>query len=177
MLTQTTRATKFGCRVRYLKCSTCSYTGTERIDGPSRPRPKKSSRLEPTLPSKGNSAVGMKEIIGILKASRHHAAAGVRIDSRDATARSMKGNAMLNIFSLAKKLDTDWHVVYDFAVDGDVPPPVYIGSLARWREAEVEAWIVAGCPVGTGLDDAGYTQLQDTLLSELQELEQKGSKL
>jgi predicted DNA-binding transcriptional regulator AlpA len=33
---------------------------------------------------------------------------------------------------------------------GRVPAPVYVGSSKRWRRAEVEAWVAAGCPVQTG---------------------------
>src|SRR4051794_38259414 len=29
---------------------------------------------------------------------------------------------------------------------GRIPPPVNIGRSIRWRKAEIEAWIAAGCP-------------------------------
>lgn len=29
---------------------------------------------------------------------------------------------------------------------GRVPAPVYVGGSKRWRRAEVEAWVAAGCP-------------------------------
>jgi len=29
---------------------------------------------------------------------------------------------------------------------GRMPRPVRLGSLVRWRRAELEAWIAAGCP-------------------------------
>jgi predicted DNA-binding transcriptional regulator AlpA len=29
---------------------------------------------------------------------------------------------------------------------GRLPAPVYVGGSRRWRRAEVEAWVAAGCP-------------------------------
>lgn len=29
---------------------------------------------------------------------------------------------------------------------GRLPAPVYVGGSKRWRRAEVEAWVAAGCP-------------------------------
>ena len=29
---------------------------------------------------------------------------------------------------------------------GKMPPPVRLGALVRWRRAEIDAWIAAGCP-------------------------------
>ena len=36
--------------------------------------------------------------------------------------------------------------VYRLADAGRMPRPVKLGSLVRWRRAELEAWINAGCP-------------------------------
>ena len=32
------------------------------------------------------------------------------------------------------------------ADSGALPRPVHIGRLVRWRKAEVDAWLAAGCP-------------------------------
>jgi predicted DNA-binding transcriptional regulator AlpA len=29
---------------------------------------------------------------------------------------------------------------------GRLPAPVYVGGSRRWRRAEIEAWVLAGCP-------------------------------
>lgn len=29
---------------------------------------------------------------------------------------------------------------------GRLPAPVYLGGSRRWRRAEIEAWVAAGCP-------------------------------
>ena len=78
---------------------------------------------------------------------------------------------MLNIFSLARKLDTDWHSAYDRTVDGDIPAPVFVGNYARWRESVINEWLQADCPVGEELDDDAYNRLQDALLAELKALD------
>ena len=36
--------------------------------------------------------------------------------------------------------------VYRLADAGRMPRPVKLGSLVRWRRAELVAWINAGCP-------------------------------
>ncbi len=36
--------------------------------------------------------------------------------------------------------------VYRLADAGRMPRPIKLGSLVRWRRAELEAWIKAGCP-------------------------------
>jgi predicted DNA-binding transcriptional regulator AlpA len=36
---------------------------------------------------------------------------------------------------------------------GRLPAPVYIGGSRRWRRAEVEAWVAAGCPDRTAWDE------------------------
>ena len=33
---------------------------------------------------------------------------------------------------------------------GRLPAPVYVGGSRRWRRAEIEAWVAAGCPAGDG---------------------------
>ncbi len=39
---------------------------------------------------------------------------------------------------------------------GQVPRPVKIGSLARWRKDELAAWIAAGCPARSKWDAMGW---------------------
>ena len=80
---------------------------------------------------------------------------------------------MFSIFTLARKLDLDWHTAYDHTVDGDIPAPAYVGNLVRWHTGDIEAWIAAGCPVGPELDDAGYMRLQNALLDELREIDER----
>jgi len=36
--------------------------------------------------------------------------------------------------------------VYRLADAGRMPRPVRLGNLIRWRKAELDAWISAGCP-------------------------------
>lgn len=36
--------------------------------------------------------------------------------------------------------------IYRLADSGRMPPPVKLGSLVRWRRAELEVWIAQGCP-------------------------------
>ena len=36
--------------------------------------------------------------------------------------------------------------VHRLADAGKMPQPIKLGSLVRWRRAELDAWIAAGCP-------------------------------
>ena len=36
--------------------------------------------------------------------------------------------------------------IYRLTDAGRMPRPIKLGSLVRWRRAELEAWINAGCP-------------------------------
>ena len=36
--------------------------------------------------------------------------------------------------------------IYRLSDAGQMPRPIRLGSLVRWRRAELEAWIGAGCP-------------------------------
>jgi excisionase family DNA binding protein len=35
--------------------------------------------------------------------------------------------------------------VYRLADSGQMPSPVHLGALVRWRAAEIDAWISGGC--------------------------------
>lgn len=35
---------------------------------------------------------------------------------------------------------------YKKTASGQTPKPVRIGGVVRWRKAEIEEWIAAGCP-------------------------------
>ncbi|MCG2684060.1 MAG: hypothetical protein L6306_10665 [Planctomycetales bacterium] len=79
-----------------------------------------------------------------------------------------------SIFSLAKQLDLDWHTCYDAAVFGEIPPPVFIGGdRARWRAADVAAWVAGGCLPGEELSAAADGRLTAALLGELRELDEQ----
>ncbi len=36
--------------------------------------------------------------------------------------------------------------IYRLADAGKMPRPIRLGTLIRWRRADLEAWIAAGCP-------------------------------
>lgn len=41
---------------------------------------------------------------------------------------------------------------YKYRSAGKIPAPVRIGGALRWRRAELEAWVGAGCPVKDAWD-------------------------
>jgi len=53
---------------------------------------------------------------------------------------------LLNVRGVAALLDCSTRHVYRLADGGRIPRPVKLGSLVRWRRAELDAWIKAGCP-------------------------------
>jgi predicted DNA-binding transcriptional regulator AlpA len=57
-------------------------------------------------------------------------------------------NAALLIDSveLARQLNMSERSVWRFAARGQLPSPVRIAGVTRWRAAEIRAWTNAGCP-------------------------------
>ena len=53
---------------------------------------------------------------------------------------------LLDVRGVATLLDCSTRHVYRLADAGRMPRPVKLGSLVRWRRAELDAWINAGCP-------------------------------
>jgi excisionase family DNA binding protein len=58
--------------------------------------------------------------------------------------------ALLNVQGVAAMLNCSPRHVYRLSDAGRMPPPVRLGSLVRWKRADIEAWLAAGCkPVRT----------------------------
>lgn len=54
--------------------------------------------------------------------------------------------ALLDVRAVAALLDCAPRTVHRLRDSGRMPRPVRVGSLVRWRRADVLAWIAAGCP-------------------------------
>ena len=54
--------------------------------------------------------------------------------------------AMLDVDGLAELLRCSPRTVYRLADSGRLPRPVKLGALVRWRRAEIDDWLTAGCP-------------------------------
>jgi excisionase family DNA binding protein len=54
--------------------------------------------------------------------------------------------ALLDVRGMAALLDCSPRHVYRMSDAGRLPAPVRIGALVRWRRAEIEEWLAAGCP-------------------------------
>lgn len=54
--------------------------------------------------------------------------------------------ALLDVAAVAELLDCSRQHVRRLADAGRMPRPLRIGSLCRWRRAELDAWLAAGCP-------------------------------
>jgi excisionase family DNA binding protein len=54
--------------------------------------------------------------------------------------------ALLDVKAVAALLGCSARHVYRLTDAGRMPAPVRLGALIRWRRAEIEEWIAAGCP-------------------------------
>jgi excisionase family DNA binding protein len=54
--------------------------------------------------------------------------------------------ALLDVHAVAALLDCSARHVYRLADAGRMPRPLKIGALVRWRRADLDEWLVAGCP-------------------------------
>lgn len=53
---------------------------------------------------------------------------------------------LLNVKAVAARLDCSPRHVYRLVDAGKMPAPVRLGVLVRWRKAELDEWLDAGCP-------------------------------
>lgn len=59
----------------------------------------------------------------------------------------------------ARMLGVSTRTLWRWAASGRVPPPVRIGGCARWRVADLDAWVAALRPSAAGAaSDANTTQ-------------------
>jgi len=54
--------------------------------------------------------------------------------------------ALLDVRAVAALLDCSPRHIYRLADSGRMPRPVKLGQLVRWRRAELQEWLNAGCP-------------------------------
>ena len=53
---------------------------------------------------------------------------------------------LLTVEELSSLLGISIRTIWRRESTGDIPVPVRIGGLVRWRRAEIDNWIEAGCP-------------------------------
>jgi predicted DNA-binding transcriptional regulator AlpA len=53
--------------------------------------------------------------------------------------------ALLDVRAVAALLDCSPRHVYRLADSGDMPRPVRLKALIRWRRQDLESWIASGC--------------------------------
>ena len=61
------------------------------------------------------------------------------------TDRDTSSPALVDVQAVALILNCSSRHVYRLTDAGRMPAPVRLGSLVRWRRADVEAWIAGGC--------------------------------
>lgn len=52
---------------------------------------------------------------------------------------------LIDVKATGKRLGCSWRTVYRLADSGKIPKGVKLGSLRRWDEAELDAFIENGC--------------------------------
>lgn len=53
---------------------------------------------------------------------------------------------LLKDSEVARRLGVSRRQVWKLLAAGKLPEPVRVGGSVRWREADIDAWIEAGCP-------------------------------
>jgi predicted DNA-binding transcriptional regulator AlpA len=66
-----------------------------------------------------------------------------------ALAKPRQSPLLLDAQALATLLGVHRVTVHRLNVSGKLPRPVRLGGRPRWRRAEIEAWVLAGCPART----------------------------
>ena len=68
------------------------------------------------------------------------------LDAATLTAPARDPAALLDVRAVAALLGCSPRHVYRLADGGRMPAPLRIGALVRWRRADLDAWLAAGCP-------------------------------
>jgi hypothetical protein len=76
---------------------------------------------------------------------------------------------LVSIFQLARQCGIDWQTARDWLQFGIVPTAIIVGGVLRWRQADLDRWLAAGCPQGPELSDADCDPFWDALLAELRQ--------
>lgn len=63
-----------------------------------------------------------------------------------AAERSAPAVALLSVDDVAALLAVSTRTIRRMADGGQMPRPVKLGSLVRWRRSDVDEWLAAGCP-------------------------------
>ncbi|MBC8355098.1 MAG: helix-turn-helix domain-containing protein [Planctomycetes bacterium] len=59
---------------------------------------------------------------------------------------AVEPTALLDVRSVAARLDCSVRHVYRLSDSSRMPKPVRLGALVRWRADELDRWIADGCP-------------------------------
>ena len=62
---------------------------------------------------------------------------------------------MLDVRRVAALLVCSTRHIYRLSDAGKMPRPMHLGGLVRWRAAEIESWIAAGCPAVRNVSKSG----------------------
>ena len=74
-----------------------------------------------------------------------------------------------SIFQVAEKLDISWQDARDWIELGYVCPPIIVGNLLRFRQADLDEWLAGGCKPGPMLSEQQCEPLWAALLYELEQ--------
>ena len=55
---------------------------------------------------------------------------------------------LLKAPEVASLLNVSERSVHSWSANGRMPPSIHVGRSARWRRADIERWLGAGCPAG-----------------------------
>jgi predicted DNA-binding transcriptional regulator AlpA len=68
------------------------------------------------------------------------------ITDKDRSAPSDTPSLLLSARMLAKRLAVSVRTLWRLRSSGKLPEPVRLGGAVRWRAADIDAWVAAGCP-------------------------------
>ena len=60
------------------------------------------------------------------------------------------GGSLLDINDLARRLKVSKGTIHNYIKAERIPPPIRLGSQLRWRPKDIDTWIEAGMPEGSG---------------------------
>jgi len=66
--------------------------------------------------------------------------------NNEITMQKMKAPLLISVQTVAAMLSMSTRQVWRLRDAGDMPPPIKLGKIVRWRANEIAAWVQDGCP-------------------------------
>lgn len=100
--------------------------------------------------NEGDASPGLNGAVSEPLATVKGAAMSRLVTSTNGAGTRRTSEFLIPASALARRLSVSVRTLWRLHSTGKLPPSIRLGGAIRWRSAEIEAWIAAGCPNSQG---------------------------